>query len=238
VVPAAARADSYQAGKPSALVVDCGAGLTSVTPVNDGYVLKNSTPGLTRTARRGPRSSLRRLRPAAARGAPGSFRQQYAGNAVSDFTLAYLEEAMKIKVNPRYLVAERKGAPARDDRGPLAAPSTGAVHGAGPRRRAAAAVEVGKPFNPRLRDLGKTTASYNAAMRRVRARRPRRTGARGPRADRAARRTARWRCDQAVAADFKEGIVQVTAGSFQDDEACADAARRVPRGGTARPSAR
>jgi hypothetical protein len=31
----------YQAGKPSALVVDCGAGLTSVTPVNDGYALKN-----------------------------------------------------------------------------------------------------------------------------------------------------------------------------------------------------
>ena len=32
-----------------------------------------------------------------------------------------------------------------------------------------AAVEPGKPFNARLRDLGKTTASYHNAMRRVRA---------------------------------------------------------------------
>jgi hypothetical protein len=29
-------------------------------------------------------------------------------------------------------------------------------------------MEAGKPFHPRLRELGKTTASYHQAMRRVR----------------------------------------------------------------------
>ena len=76
------------------------------------------------------------------------------------------------------------------------------------------AVEPGKPFTARLRDFGKTTASYHAAMRRVRL----------PPPVTFDRLRLTWRDfllrgAQAAAADFKESIVQVTAGSFQDDEA-------------------
>ena len=51
----------------------------------------------------------------------GSFRQNFAGNAVTDYTLAYLEEALKVKVHPRFLVSERKGIKACT-RAPLDAP--------------------------------------------------------------------------------------------------------------------
>ena len=40
--------------------------------------------------------------------APASVRQNFAGNHVSDFALAYLEEVLKIKVHPRFQVIERK----------------------------------------------------------------------------------------------------------------------------------
>ncbi|KAI9332732.1 actin family [Zopfochytrium polystomum] len=68
---------AYTAGRATALVVECGAGVTSAVPVLDGFVLKK---GIQRTS--------------------------VAGNAVSQLALSRLE-AQGVSVVPHYLVAKK-----------------------------------------------------------------------------------------------------------------------------------
>lgn len=86
---------AYSCGRPTALVVDSGAATTSVTPVFDGYVLRNG-------------ATLCHVCASNCRSLAGIVKQTLAGNALTQLSLNLLEQQLSQKIVPSFLVAEKK----------------------------------------------------------------------------------------------------------------------------------
>ena len=86
-------ADRFAAGRSSALVVDIGAGVTTVAPVYDGYVLQKGT-------------CLVESEPRSDKIAVES--QALAGDLISENVLAVLQEKLEVDPVPAFRIARKK----------------------------------------------------------------------------------------------------------------------------------
>lgn len=70
---------SFASGKSTSLVVECGAGYTSISPVIDGYIIQKSI-----------------------------ISSPFAGNALTNELMKFIEREKKVEIRPRYMIASKK----------------------------------------------------------------------------------------------------------------------------------